>query len=353
MTEKKKKPATKPKKKTTKPAGKPKPGTLGRELLKGLTSLIALVFLVGILAMGADYFFNRGPAPVHRADPVKPAPSPGAPAKPQVKTGLPKPRPVPPATKERKPVGKIFEIFDDEPTHPPDIRQPVPDIPPGLPRVAIIIDDIGFDRHMADNLASLDANITLSILPGAPYGRVIAEKVHARGTEIMLHLPMEPVEYPEVDPGPGALLSSMSPDELISKLRADIDSLPHVKGVNNHMGSRLTAVSSTMYQILSVLKQRDMFFIDSRTSRESLCRPSSRLLQVPFAQRDVFLDNIQEGDYIRNQLRTLVAIAEKHGSAIGIGHPYKATYETLKQELGSVRHQITLVPASALVFIQE
>jgi len=131
--------------------------------------------------------------------------------------------------------------------------------------VAIIIDDIGYDRGMAKKFLSLDAVFTFSILPYSPFQENILKAVHSKGWETMLHLPMEPNEYPKVNPGPGALLTSMTPDQLIRQLALNIAAVPGVKGVNNHMGSRMTTVSTQMNQVFSILKKRGLFFIDSRT----------------------------------------------------------------------------------------
>jgi polysaccharide deacetylase 2 family uncharacterized protein YibQ len=246
----------------------------------------------------------------------------------------------------------IFEVFDDghevPERHPAQVE---PGLQDNIPMVAIIIDDIGFDKKMSLALSELDSDITLSILPGAPHARAIAELLHQRGTEVLLHLPMEPREYPRVDPGPGALLSTMTPDELLSQLRKNLDSIPHVAGVNNHMGSKMTTLSPQMKQIFTVLKQRNLFFVDSLTARGSLCRPCAKLLQIPFAQRDVFLDNVQDQAYIKKQLDLLLRIAERHGTAIGIGHPYRVTFLTLKSEMPRLKKKIRIIPASALVNI--
>ena len=117
------------------------------------------------------------------------------------------------------------------------------------------------------------------------------------------------------------------------------------------MGSKITALSSKMYQIFSVLKKRNLFFIDSRTSPVSLCRPSARLLRLPFAQRDVFLDHVQEAYFVRKQLRELVRIAQITGEAVGIGHPHEVTYRVLLEELPTLRKKVKLVPASQVVHI--
>ena len=195
----------------------------------------------------------------------------------------------------------------------------------------------------------LDTVITFSVLPHSPFMQEIARSANAKGYEIMLHLPMEPLEYPHVNPGTGALLMSMSPDRLIDQLYENLKAVPYVKGVNNHMGSKMTAVSTQMYQIFSVLKKQNLYFIDSRTTTETLCRPSARLFQLQFAQRDVFLDNIQTTDAIQRQINKLILIADSHGEGIGIGHPYPVTYEVLRKMLPGLQKKVEFVSASALV----
>jgi polysaccharide deacetylase 2 family uncharacterized protein YibQ len=226
---------------------------------------------------------------------------------------------------------------------------PEPPAPKKQPRVAIIIDDVGYDRVQAEKFIALNAALTLAILPHSPHQQAIARSAHAQGAEIMLHLPMEPLEYPEINPGPGALLTSMSPDELLKALDENLQAVPYVKGVNNHMGSKLTSHSEQVYQVFSVLKRRGLYFVDSRTTDASVCQPSARLLQLPFAQRDVFLDHVQDPTFIRKQVRELVRIARHKGEALGIGHPYSTTYNVLREMLPELRQQIELVPASRLV----
>ena len=218
-----------------------------------------------------------------------------------------------------------------------------------LPRVALIIDDIGYDREMARKLAAIDRGITFSVLPHSPHRREIAAYARKKGMEIMLHLPMEPEGYPRVDPGPGALLMAQDPDALIETLKDNLESVPGVVGVNNHMGSRLTSESTKMYQVFTVLKKKNLFFVDSRTAHRSVCGPSASLLQIPYAERDVFLDHSRDREAIRRQVRTLVREAEKKGRAIGIGHPHEETYEILVEEYPVLSSRVRIVPVSKLV----
>lgn len=245
-----------------------------------------------------------------------------------------------------------FEIF---PSTEPSITSPVPQEkvqparPEKQPRIAIIIDDIGYDQRIAEKFIDLNAPITLSVLPNSPHQRQIVQMARNKGLEIMLHLPMEPLEYPGVNPGPGALLSRMSPDELIRQLNDDIDSVPYIKGINNHMGSKLTKSSEQMNQILSSIKKKDLFFIDSRTTTDSKVRSSAKLFQIPFAERDIFLDHVQEPEAIRRQFRLLQQKALAAGQAVGIGHPHAVTLEILREELPEIQKKVIIVPASSMV----
>lgn len=346
---------------------------LGDELKKIGAGLAILLFVVATAAMVFDFYFNEksaGPGVFNR-DQVKVAgktQEKGALKDKNSHSALKKPlsglkeKQGRPAKKQGQPDIRekadppVFEIFETPSSRDHVKRESIekqtrPEKHPEIPRVAIIIDDIGFDRKIADALNRLDKNITFSILPGSPFGRSVAASLHEKGSEIMLHLPMEPEQYPEVDPGPGAIMSYMNPDEVLTQLRKNLDILPHIRGVNNHMGSKITADSAKMHQIFTVLKIRNLFFIDSVTSRKSRCRSSAALLQIPFGQRDVFLDNIQEPEYIRKQIQELMEAARRHGTAIGIGHPYPATYLALEQIISELRSQVQIVPASSLVAV--
>jgi polysaccharide deacetylase 2 family uncharacterized protein YibQ len=253
--------------------------------------------------------------------------------------------------KSQRPI--LYEIFEDLDHSPVDKKPVLPKVKDQIPKIAIIIDDIGYDRQIAMELYLLDSNLTFSVLPFSPFGPAIAQKLSAKGAQLMLHLPMEPFQYPKADPGPGALFASMTPDMLLSQLRKDLKEVPGVVGVNNHMGSKLTADSAKMNQIFTILKKKDLFFVDSRTSSISQGEASARLFKLRFAHRDVFLDNSQNIPYITGQFAKLIKYAQKHGTAIGIGHPYRVTLETLKIELPKLKGKIRIVPASQLVTILE
>lgn len=245
--------------------------------------------------------------------------------------------------------------YESFPGKQPSRRLPPPHPKPpsalSLPKVAIIVDDLGYDRQMAKKFLEMDAAFTFSVLPHTTYTKSIAREALKQGREIMLHLPMEPLEYPQNDPGPGALLTAMPPDELIRQLKKNLAAVPGVKGVNNHMGSKMTADSAQMYQIFSVLKQQGLFFIDSRSTAETLGKPSARLFQIPFAERDVFIDHVHKPEFIRKQIKRLIQTAQKNGKAVGILHPSKTTYKILREMLPELKQQVQMVPASEVVHI--
>jgi len=251
---------------------------------------------------------------------------------------------------EKKPSIPSFEVYpkEDVPSRKP---KAVPVVPGRLPKVVIIVDDLGYDKKMAQRFIDLDADFTFSVLPLSPFQKSIASYAYKKGHEVMLHLPMEPFEYPGINPGKGALLSSMGADELIDQLERDIDDVPFIRGVNNHMGSKITSTSDQMRQIFTILKIKKLYFVDSRTTSKTLCKPSAQLLQIPFAERDIFLDNVQKPDAIREQLQKLINVAKKHGDAIGIAHPHKTTYAVFQKMLPELKKQVELVPASKVVRI--
>jgi polysaccharide deacetylase 2 family uncharacterized protein YibQ len=364
----------KPSRRTTKPKAKPKARSktkarrkkkpsLRANLIKAAGGLAVLILLV----VGAGLLLNHLLKPPPRV--VKaPAKKVHAPTPPATATKAPtrhraekkeKKAAIKPPTPGKEPRKQasvkalkppVYEIYPEEEIPPPPARPSKPP-PKGLPEVAIIIDDVGYDRAIAEKFIRLDDRLTLSIFPYAPYRRSIAKTARQHGLGLMLHLPMEPNEYPRVNPGPGKLLTSMTPDQLIAQLNKDLDQVPGIQGVNNHMGSKMTARSSQMNQIFTILKKRGYFFIDSRTTKETVCRSSARLLKVPFAQRKVFLDHTLDPETIRRQIRQLVRYARKYGVAVGIGHPHAVTYRILKEELPRLRKKVRLVRASEIVHV--
>ncbi|MEW6260309.1 MAG: divergent polysaccharide deacetylase family protein [Thermodesulfobacteriota bacterium] len=243
----------------------------------------------------------------------------------------------------------LFEIYPQEP-HPAHPETPLPSIPPtGLPKAAILFDDMGGDLRIAGRLVELGIPLTFSLLPFSPHRTEIAELASANGIEIMAHIPMEPKEYPHIQPGQGALMSGMSEGRLAAQLLSDLESLPQVVGMNNHMGSRLTAETRAMEQIMAIVKSKHLFYVDSRTIPSSAARSAARLLRVPYAERDVFLDHVVEMGAIRSQIVRFIETARRNGHALAIGHPHEETIAVLEEQLPAIRQAVTLVPVSAVV----
>ncbi|MCB2170774.1 MAG: divergent polysaccharide deacetylase family protein [Deltaproteobacteria bacterium] len=342
-----------PKKKTKKATSKPRRKAKKKAIPRGTGIKIAVALaLLAAIVVGAGLLLQRylppAPGTAPAVDRTK------KPVTAQKTAPPPKPRKVtPPPPKAATPVKPpIYEIYPTkEKTDRP--RTPIrPDRPAaGLPRVAIIIDDIGYDRGLARKFMAFNVPLTFSVLPDSPFGDILVKEIKAQGLELMLHQPMEPQEYPSVNPGPGALLSTMTADELIAQLERNLDRLPGVRGVNNHMGSQLTTESSRMYQVFSVIKKRGLYFIDSRSTADTVCRPSAHMFQVPFAERDIFLDHFQEAAFIRKQFRLLAKEARKHGQAVAIAHPHRVTVQIFKEMLPELQKQVQLVPASEIVHI--
>jgi polysaccharide deacetylase 2 family uncharacterized protein YibQ len=220
-------------------------------------------------------------------------------------------------------------------------------VSPGLARCAIIVDDMGQSLQTAQILGGIDADLTFAVLPDSPDSRPVAEYLHARGREILLHLPMQGNGK---DPGPGAILEGMSPRQVSAVLEEDLKRIPYFSGVNNHMGSVITADPRDMSLVFRELKDRKLFFVDSRTTNKSVCEPLAKDFKVPFIARDVFLDNEQNAAYITGQLQKLANMALKHSAAVAICHPHPETIAVLLREVpGLKKLGVEVVQVSSLL----
>ena len=196
------------------------------------------------------------------------------------------------------------------------------------PRIAVIIDDMGYNRPMGRQFLQTAADLTFSFLPEAPHTRELAEQAHRAGRTILVHLPMEPKDS-SWKLGPEALRIGDTAEEISRKTEGMLANVPYAVGANNHMGSRFTENSQGMRRMLATLKAHSFFFIDSFTTPASLGETTARQLRLPTARRHVFLDNNQDPESICRQLGQLVAQAKQRGQAIGIGHPNQAMFTAL------------------------
>ena len=201
-------------------------------------------------------------------------------------------------------------------------------------RIVLIIDDLGFDGQPLDRVMSLDPNVNCSILPNGTRAEETAKRLNARGYEILCHLPMEP--QGSEAPGRNAILTSMSDEEIARVTRENLGAVPHARGVNNHMGSRATTDRRVMTGVIGALPD-GMYFIDSRTTGQSVAASVAREMNVRTATRHVFLDDVASESFVRTQLASLAKAAEQRGVAIGIGHPYPVTMRVLAEELPELK----------------
>ena len=204
---------------------------------------------------------------------------------------------------------------------------------PVTPAIALIIDDLGH-RPAADSAAlALPGAVTYAILPYSPGAAGLARAVRATGREVLLHLPME-AEANNHLLGPGALRADMPHREFVDTLHRALREVPYLSGVNNHMGSRLTRDRRRMDWLMAELSAvGHLVYIDSRTTAASAAADAAGAARLPYAARDVFLDNRQDQRYIDRQFDLLLARAAQRGDAIGIAHPHPATLAVLARRL--------------------
>ena len=217
------------------------------------------------------------------------------------------------------------------------------------PRLAIIIDDLGSDLAPAEALLKIRYPLTLSILPSQPHSKEIADEAFRRGDQVMLHLPME-FEGNSAKPEAIELRVGMGAVEVNRLLGQMLEAVPHAAGINNHEGSRATTDPALMADVMAVLRQRNLFFIDSRTTAATVAYDAARQAGVRAASRKVFLDDVETREAILGQIEIAERDAAKEGSAIAIGHPHPATIAALEQALPQLKARgVRLVFASALV----
>ena len=235
----------------------------------------------------------------------------------------------------------------------PIVNPPVrarPDAPPPA-RIALIIDDIGSSVSRARAFLALGMPITFAILPRLQYSVPLAEEIHGMGHEIMLHQPMEPYSR-DIDPGPGAVYVAYKAPEIEEIVENNLSQIPLATGVNNHMGSRFTSCSSKVVPALKIIKQKNLFFVDSLTTCHSKAYKLAKRLHMRTAPRNVFLDHDPRLPAIRLQLAHLKNHALTYGDAIGIGHPHIPTLAALHEFKWSMEEEgsaLELVPVSRLL----
>ncbi|MBI5789591.1 MAG: divergent polysaccharide deacetylase family protein [Candidatus Schekmanbacteria bacterium] len=219
------------------------------------------------------------------------------------------------------------------------------------PVIAVVIDDLGYDEAIADKLAQINLGITISILPYLPNSQTTAQNAHKRGQEILLHIPMEPLDEEKLYPlQPGMLLLEMSASQIRREIGRQLSAVPHIVGANNHMGSLFTGSRQAVLPVLEQIQNQGLFFMDSVTGPHSVAYDTAVELGIPALQRDIFLDDLPDKDYTLHQLALTVKLAREKGSAIAIGHPHLSTIEALEEFIPQLEGQgVELVKVSQLL----
>lgn len=219
------------------------------------------------------------------------------------------------------------------------------------PKVALIIDDMGNSLDYGLRAVMLPGAINYAFLPHTPYVPVLAELAHSKNKLVMLHQPLESHGGNKL--GPGGLTLHLDQPTFNQILLKNIAAIPHIQGVNNHMGSLMTRHPGAMQWLMEVLGEVGLFFVDSRTTEKSVAYGVAEESSIAIAGRDIFLDHERDVVMIRRQFKKLLRIAKLRGSAIGIGHPYPETLQVLEDELPNLSKQgIELVLVSELTKIE-
>lgn len=216
-------------------------------------------------------------------------------------------------------------------------------------KIAIIIDDLGFNYGRGKKAINLPANFTYAIIPHSPYGQDLAQLAHINKKEIMLHIPMEGSK-PNIL-GKGALTSNTDKETFIKTLKVNLDFMIGIKGVNNHMGSKLTKQNQQMDWLMSYLSGLGLYFVDSKTTTNTVTKKYADIHNIPHINRDVFLDHDQSEEAMEKQFSRLIHLARKHGQAIGIGHPHPSTTLFLSNKL--IKEKDTSLKDIEFVYVSE
>lgn len=291
-----------------------------------------IAFLAAVAAIVAIAFFlhserqrdtRRAQVPARKVVPSKVIPSKVVPKAPPAETG-----------KDQREAGRTV---------------PKPEAQGSPKRIVIIIDDIGHDLAPVRELLALKTPLTFAVLPDGARSAQAAAMIHKDGREVILHLPLEPLSETKANPGAMVIRTSMTDDEIRNRLERDTRNVPYARGANSHMGSLFTEHQEKMVVVMKALQEKELFFIDSRTSSRSRAGDAARQTGIPFAKRDLFIDGNRDDETLNRILR-LAETADPNQPPVVIGHPYPGTIRTLQHILPLLRRQgIQVVSASEAV----
>ncbi|UUE11937.1 divergent polysaccharide deacetylase family protein [Dickeya zeae] len=214
-------------------------------------------------------------------------------------------------------------------------------------KLALVIDDFGYRPHNENQVLAMPTAISVAVLPNAPYAREMATKAHAQGREVLIHLPMAPMSKQPLERD--TLRPDMSSEEIARILRDAVNKVPYAVGLNNHMGSAMTASLPGMQKVMQAMSAYHLYFLDSMTIGSSQASQAAAGTGIKVLKRKVFLDDTQNVADIRRQFSRAVEIAQRSGYAIAIGHPHPTTIQVLQQMLPTLPADIVLVRPSQLL----
>ncbi|KHN60935.1 sugar deacetylase [Dickeya fangzhongdai] len=214
-------------------------------------------------------------------------------------------------------------------------------------KLALVIDDFGYRPHNENQVLAMPTAISVAVLPNAPYARDMATKAHAQGREVLIHLPMAPMSKQPLERD--TLRPDMSSEEIARILRDAVNKVPYAVGLNNHMGSAMTASLPGMQKVMQAMTAYRLYFLDSMTIGSSQASQAAAGTGIKVLKRKVFLDDTQNVADIRRQFSRAVEIAQRSGYAIAIGHPHPTTIQVLQQMLPTLPADIVLVRPSQLL----
>lgn len=207
-------------------------------------------------------------------------------------------------------------------------------------RIAIVIDDFGYqDQKLISGFCDLPQPITFSIFPGEKHTDWTAKQAVSKKHGVMVHLPMEPIDYPARDPGPNAIFSDFAPERIATLTQQALAGVPHAQGMNNHMGSRLTQDTNAMRVILQTVKQQGFFFVDSVTTPLSVAFAQAQSVGIASGRNALFLDPLEAEEEVVKRLYLLATRARQEGTVIGIGHAKPGTLRALQRVLPDLKAQ--------------
>jgi polysaccharide deacetylase 2 family uncharacterized protein YibQ len=319
----------------------------------GVFLLFALYTLGGIATALLSDVVDPSTVKMAAAPEIKPATAVPTPAAPEAPAPIPYPY--------EEPQYQVEETFGDAPAQVEEkpVEQPV--APQSRiewekfpktdkPKIAVVIDDMGLNHRNSLRVVALPAALTLAYLPYAENLPKQTSDARGEGHELLVHMPMEPSDLAHNNPGPNALLRANSTDENLKRMASNLQKFEGYIGINNHMGSAFTKDREAILPVMQALKDKGLWFLDSKTVGSSVAGEIAQDLGIPSVERDVFLDNVADVTAILRQLKETEAIARKRGYAVAIGHPHNETIQALQQWTADIEARgFEVVPLSQII----